>query len=83
MSLRASTWHGEDNAPDFEKERRAGDEARADRQAKINADAEKFLDRYAALEAAANKKGLIERFGFPATIAALALVATLITIVSD
>ena len=73
-------YGGEDNAPDFEKEHRAADDARSDWQARINADAEKFLDRYAALEEAANRKSLIGRFGFPVVIAILALTAALIAI---
>ena len=40
------------------------------------------MDRYVAMERAANKKSLIERFGFPAVIATLALIATLIAVMS-
>lgn len=71
---------GEDNAPDFEKEHGAADDARADWQARINADAEKFLDRYTAQEEAANRKSLIGRFAFPVVIAILALIAVVIAI---
>ena len=56
------------------------DDARADWRARINADAEKFLDRYAAQEEAANRKSLIGWFGFPVVIAILALIAGLIAI---
>ena len=73
-------YGGEDNAPDFEKEHRAADDARADWRARINAGAEKFLDRYAAQEEAANRKRLIGRFGFPMVIAILALIAVVIAI---
>lgn len=70
----------EDNAPGFGKERQTADQARAEWQAKVDADAERFLDRYAAQERAANKKSLIARFGFPVVIAILVLVAGLIAI---
>ena len=70
----------EENAPNFERERGAIDQARADRRAEIEADAEKFLDRYIALEEAANKKSLVRRFGFPVTIAILVLIAVLIAV---
>ena len=70
----------EDNAPGFGKERQTIDQARADRQAKVNADAEKFLARYEALEKAANKKSLIARYGFPLVLAILALIAGVIAV---
>ena len=72
----------EDNAPGFEGERQAIDHARNERNAKIKADTEKYMDRYVAMERAANKKSLIERFGFPAVIGTLALIATLIAVMS-
>lgn len=73
-------YGAEDNAPNFERERSAIDQARADRQAEIDADAEKFLDRYIALEEAANKKSVVSRFGFPVTIAILIFISVLIAV---
>ena len=70
----------EDNAPGFEEDCRAMDRARTAQQAKIKADAEKYLDRYVALEEAANRKSLVQRFGFPVTIAILVLIAVVIAL---